>query len=324
MWEKRLYYDSRKTSEANTDRSNLDLSGFTLVDCPTRGKKETLDKKMIVDILGFAWERVSRRVAACVVLISSDGDYSYTISKLRDIGVKTIVIHGRLNVTADILLDCCDIAMSWHHVLHGEGQDTHDISSGVFAPPFEASAGGILSAVNLERAVSTASNLSSCALDGAFQLICHCVSSLQRKHGVDGWAIDSAVAVLFYAKSGGKAVKGFYKTERERAVEAGFIVVGKMVSGSRSIVELVDSTSPIDPSRFNKELYVRLSQTGYQLLNGTWCEETHTAPANSFDDDNDGIVVGLGVTHIATATSSVVDEDKSERHDSDMMMAQEK
>ena len=58
--ERRLYYDSKKESEVMTDRVNLDLSGFTLVDCPTRGKKETLDKRMIVDILGFAWERISR------------------------------------------------------------------------------------------------------------------------------------------------------------------------------------------------------------------------------------------------------------------------
>jgi uncharacterized LabA/DUF88 family protein len=114
--EKRCYYDSKKLTEANTDRSTLDLCGFTLVDCPTRGRKETLDKKMIVDILGFAWERVGNKIPACVVLISSDGDYSYTLSKLRDIGVRTVVIHGMLNF-AQILLDCCDEAISWHHVL---------------------------------------------------------------------------------------------------------------------------------------------------------------------------------------------------------------
>jgi hypothetical protein len=76
--ERRLYYDSKKASERNTDRVNLDLSGFTLVDCPSRGRKETLDKRMIVDILGFAWERAARHIPTCVVLITSDGDYSYT------------------------------------------------------------------------------------------------------------------------------------------------------------------------------------------------------------------------------------------------------
>ena len=47
--ERRLYFDSRKPTERGVDRAKLDLSGFTLVDCPTRNTKETLDKKIIVD-----------------------------------------------------------------------------------------------------------------------------------------------------------------------------------------------------------------------------------------------------------------------------------
>ena len=48
--ERRLYYDSKKTSEMNTDREGFAMSGFTLVDCPTRNRKETLDKQILVDI----------------------------------------------------------------------------------------------------------------------------------------------------------------------------------------------------------------------------------------------------------------------------------
>lgn len=55
--ERRLYFDSRKPSESKVDRSTLDMSGFTLVDTPTRNAKETLDKKIIVDIMSFAMER---------------------------------------------------------------------------------------------------------------------------------------------------------------------------------------------------------------------------------------------------------------------------
>ena len=33
--ERRLYYDARKSSEMRTDREAFDMSGFTLVDCPT-------------------------------------------------------------------------------------------------------------------------------------------------------------------------------------------------------------------------------------------------------------------------------------------------
>ena len=72
--EKRLYYDSRQPTEYMAPRSELDLSGFTLVDCPSRNRKETLDKKLIVDVLCFAWERASLGAKACVVLITSDGD----------------------------------------------------------------------------------------------------------------------------------------------------------------------------------------------------------------------------------------------------------
>ena len=37
--EQRLYYDSRHETEQYTDRINLDMSGFTLVDCPKRNKR---------------------------------------------------------------------------------------------------------------------------------------------------------------------------------------------------------------------------------------------------------------------------------------------
>jgi len=40
--ERRLYFDSRSPGELNTDRVKLDMSGFTLVDCPQRNQKERL------------------------------------------------------------------------------------------------------------------------------------------------------------------------------------------------------------------------------------------------------------------------------------------
>ena len=35
------------------------MAGFTLVDCPTRNLKETIDKKIIVDVMHFALTRVA-------------------------------------------------------------------------------------------------------------------------------------------------------------------------------------------------------------------------------------------------------------------------
>ena len=86
--EQRLYYDSRHETEQYTDRINLDMSGFTLVDCPKRNNvKETLDKKLIVDIMSFRIKLDN----CCVVLITSDGDYAYALNILRGFGVKTVV-----------------------------------------------------------------------------------------------------------------------------------------------------------------------------------------------------------------------------------------
>jgi len=78
--ERRVYFDSQRTK---MDRETLDQTGFTLVDCPTRGEKETLDKKLIVDVMHFAWSHHARRSPCCVVLVTSDGDYAYALQDPR-------------------------------------------------------------------------------------------------------------------------------------------------------------------------------------------------------------------------------------------------
>ncbi|KAL7572294.1 hypothetical protein ACA910_017892 [Epithemia clementina (nom. ined.)] len=124
--EKRLYFDSRQPTEYMAPRSDLDLSGFTLVDCPSRNRKETLDKKLIVDVLCFAWERASNGAKACVVLITSDGDYSYALARLRDIGVFTVIIY-RPDIVAKVLIDNANVVMSWDFdVLGGPPQNQED------------------------------------------------------------------------------------------------------------------------------------------------------------------------------------------------------
>jgi hypothetical protein len=120
--EKRFYYDSTKSSKENFPRSSLNNSSeFEFVDCPTNGKhKKSLDKKMLVDILGFAWDCVHHQRSSFVVLVTADEDYSYVLMKLKDLGVKTILIHGSYLQEADlseILLDCCDISLSLEETL---------------------------------------------------------------------------------------------------------------------------------------------------------------------------------------------------------------
>jgi hypothetical protein len=116
--ERKLYFDSSKTSQQPLERSALDLSGFSLIDCPSRNSKETIDKKTIVDMLCFSYERVLKGSNVHVVLISSDGDYSYTLAKLRDIGVSTLVIYSPDRV-ANILTSTADEAVTWEDDILG-------------------------------------------------------------------------------------------------------------------------------------------------------------------------------------------------------------
>ena len=102
---RRVYYDPDKYRGVPRDPSGLDSSGFDLVSTPTRNMKGTVDKKLIVDLLTFAWEVRERGGQPCVVLITSDGDYSYTLAKLRDKGVMNVVMYGKDKNTANTLKD---------------------------------------------------------------------------------------------------------------------------------------------------------------------------------------------------------------------------
>ena len=123
--ESRLYHNPAKNEFRQSSaaggikcikgREAIDLSGFTLVDCPTLNSKETLDKKIIVDVMHFAWECMARQQSPCVILISNDGDYAYMLSKLRAVQVLTVVVHT--SQPADILLSSCDLCLRWRDVL---------------------------------------------------------------------------------------------------------------------------------------------------------------------------------------------------------------
>eukprot|EP00656_Telonema_subtile_P005345 TRINITY_DN12429_c0_g2_i8.p1 TRINITY_DN12429_c0_g2~~TRINITY_DN12429_c0_g2_i8.p1 ORF type:complete len:246 (-),score=30.84 TRINITY_DN12429_c0_g2_i8:499-1236(-) len=99
-------------------RSEMDSSGWVLVDTPTRQRKETLDKKIIVDVMETGLANPS---SCLIVLISSDGDYAYMLNRLRDYGVRVLLIHKKLvdsgGNTPGCLYDSADTVMSWNTVL---------------------------------------------------------------------------------------------------------------------------------------------------------------------------------------------------------------
>ena len=111
--ERRVYHDPEKVNSVQLgNRSALDMAGFTLVDCPTRNLKETIDKKIIVDVMHFALTRIARHQPASIVLVSNDGDYAYMLSRLRDLQVHVVVIHRSGHAASDLLYSC-DHALTW-------------------------------------------------------------------------------------------------------------------------------------------------------------------------------------------------------------------
>ena len=129
---RRVYYDPLKVRGVPRDPSGLDSSGFDLVSTPARNMKETVDKKLIVDLLTFAWEVRERGGQPLVVLITSDGDYSYALAKLNDRGVMNAVMYGRDESTAVILKEIAQDSLSFEkEVLLGGGT----AAASALAPP---------------------------------------------------------------------------------------------------------------------------------------------------------------------------------------------
>ena len=270
--EKRLYFDSRRLTETETPRSELDLSGFTLVDCPSRNRKETLDKKLIVDVLCFAWERASLGAKACVVLITSDGDYSYALARLRDIGVFTIVIY-RPDIVAKVLIDNANVVISWEHdvlggpPLNDDGADGHDLSQGrdkatTLVDESIDCKSGELEVLVKQPDVQTR---------GKFALFCSVVLNAQQRNVQEGislyssWASEAGAASTFYEKVGEKDRK-VYIDIRTLAFQKRFIEWGRrnLAAPGKPVIKVKDRDERTE--KLSLETYLRLTYSGLSVL----------------------------------------------------------
>lgn len=90
-------------------RSDLQLSGCLLVDCPHNGRKEVADKMIIVDAMNFAMLNPN---GATLCFVTGDTDYAYLLAVLqRYKQYRTIVISkGTLQSMLDVN---CDMKMRW-------------------------------------------------------------------------------------------------------------------------------------------------------------------------------------------------------------------
>ena len=275
--EKRLYYDSRQTAESYAPRSDLDLSGFTLVDCPSRNRKETLDKKLIVDVLCFAWERASLGAKACVVLITSDGDYSYALARLRDIGVFTVVVY-RPDIVAKVLIDNANVVMSWEFdVLGGpprqsDEEDEPSMSETISeATVLEQGKGNSDVTTEDQPQHEILVKQPNVQTRGKFALFCSVVLNAQYRNIHQGisvyssWADESNVAATFYTKVGTKDRAGYLEI-RTLATQKGFIEWGrrKVAVHDKPVVKVKDRKEL--PEGLSHETYLRLTYSGLAVL----------------------------------------------------------
>lgn len=280
--EKRLYYDSRQPAERSAPRSDLDLSGFTLVDCPSRGRKETLDKKLIVDVLCFAWERASVGAKACVVLITSDGDYCYVLARLRDIGVFTIIIY-RPDIVAKVLIDNANVVYSWEHdVLGGpptsqDDEDSYETArdgndSSECGECDEGHAGdGLDKLGDISVLTKTGVQPPSSYVQGKFALFCSAVLSTQHRNIKEGisvyssWANEANVAAIFYGKIGEKDRESYHEI-RSLAFDKGFIEWGRrhLVAPGKPVIKVIDRA--VRREELSPESYLRLTHAGVAVV----------------------------------------------------------
>ena len=90
-------------------RSDLQLSGCLLVDCPYNNRKEVADKMIIVDAMNFAMRNPD---GATLCFVTGDVDYAYLLAILQCYKqYRTIVISkGTLQSILDVN---CDMKMRW-------------------------------------------------------------------------------------------------------------------------------------------------------------------------------------------------------------------
>lgn len=89
-------------------RSDLQLSGCHLVDCPHHGRKEVADKMIIVDAMHFAFQHPE---CATLCFITGDTDYAYLLATLQRPQWRTIVISR--GTMQSMLHVSCDMKMRW-------------------------------------------------------------------------------------------------------------------------------------------------------------------------------------------------------------------
>ncbi|KZT11505.1 uncharacterized protein LAESUDRAFT_720753 [Laetiporus sulphureus 93-53] len=86
-------------------RSELQLCGVSLIDCPHNGRKDVADKMMIVDMMAYA---IDTPAPATIILISGDRDFVYAVSVLSLRQYRLVIFaptaaHSSLKLQASVV-----------------------------------------------------------------------------------------------------------------------------------------------------------------------------------------------------------------------------
>jgi len=283
-------YNNNNNNNMNNNGSShwsaLDSSGFDLVNTPRRNQKETVDKKMIADIFTNAWDSC-RHCKPVVILLTGDGDFAYTLSKLRDRGVMSIVIHGDDGNVANILKASADMAMS-------------------FETDVLAAAAARRNQIQTMTATTTAAggNFTTCAVSSASNdalLICKLV--LNETSGQDNaWLVGSKLAVSFHGSNKhnttplGDDPKERYRRARNCAIQKGWLIKGRksIVEGKDKgdIVSVANNVSGNNPSLYSMEDFYRVSIHGKMELEAS--PTNITTPSKNTNCMGSTIATGTG------------------------------
>lgn len=230
----RIYHDSSKAVTASKHAINfehrrpLELQGWTLQDCAcvkwhqTGGGdkikganvKEVIDKRIIVDIMEFAYDHY--KDGGTVVIISNDADYGYMLSHLQNKGIYVVVVYS---ANADELTQVGDESLDFSHFI--DDIDDNDVD--------EADNNGLVDPLtnhNEPADDDTASDTGS-VVPGMHLMLLKAVEEVCESHEFSrtvcpGKALASHVGKILKASSD-IYDSGTFKLRRKKAIRAGLI-----------------------------------------------------------------------------------------------------
>lgn len=98
-------------------RSDLQSSGVSMTDCPHNGRKDVVDKMILVDMLAFANDHPS---PATVILIAGDRDYAYAVSTLRLRQYNVVLIVPPAPNIPQSLESQASVVVDWNFAILGK------------------------------------------------------------------------------------------------------------------------------------------------------------------------------------------------------------